>query len=205
MALNFPSPATDGQIYTQNGITYTYDSTYSVWKVSPIPVADVFGVANGAFGRANAGYTVANAGYTTANAGYTTANAAFVKANNALANTTNVVFSGNVSFTGSVNAASILVNGSILTGSKTVSIISTNTNAVKNYQYVATASLVLTLPSSPTAGDEIGFTNMSATTTCNIAPGSEKIMSVSGNLQVDIINTSLTLVYADATRGWVFT
>jgi hypothetical protein len=197
MALNFPSPATNGQIYTENGITYTYDSTYSVWKVSPIPVPDVFGVANGAFGRANAGYTVANAGYTTANA-------AFVKANNALANTTNVVFSGNVSFTGSVNAASILVNGSILTGSKTVSVISANTNAVKNYQYVATASLVLTLPSSPTAGDEIGFTNMSSTTTCNIAPGSEKIMSVSGNLQVDITNTALTLVYADATRGWVF-
>ena len=60
MAFDFPSSPTNGQSHTENGITYTYDSTYGVWKVNPIPVPDVFSVANG-------GYTVANAAFAAAN------------------------------------------------------------------------------------------------------------------------------------------
>lgn len=67
MALDFPSSPTNGQTYTQNGLTYTYDSTYGVWKVNPIAVPDVFGVANAAFGKANTGYGIANSGFDKAN------------------------------------------------------------------------------------------------------------------------------------------
>jgi hypothetical protein len=38
MPLNFPGSPSNGQSYSENGITYTYDSTYGVWKVSPIAV-----------------------------------------------------------------------------------------------------------------------------------------------------------------------
>jgi hypothetical protein len=31
-AINFPSSPTNGQIYTENGVTYQYDSTATVWK-----------------------------------------------------------------------------------------------------------------------------------------------------------------------------
>ena len=33
-ALNFPSSPTNGQKYTENGITYTYNSTYQTWEAT---------------------------------------------------------------------------------------------------------------------------------------------------------------------------
>ena len=35
MALNFPYPAVDGQVFTSNGVVYVYSSTYSSWVISP--------------------------------------------------------------------------------------------------------------------------------------------------------------------------
>ena len=36
MALNFPYPAVDGQVFTSNGVVYVYNSTYSSWVISPV-------------------------------------------------------------------------------------------------------------------------------------------------------------------------
>lgn len=87
---------------------------------------------------------------------------------------------------------------------ETVSEISTNTTAVHGSTYVLTASLTLTLPSSPSAGDWVAVQDSSGTGTCVIARGGQKIMSLAEDLTLDYLNTSFRLVFADSTRGWVF-
>lgn len=87
---------------------------------------------------------------------------------------------------------------------ETVSVISTNTTAVHGSTYVLTASLTLTLPSSPSAGDWVAVQDSSGTSTCVIARGGQKIMSLAEDLTLDYLNTSFRLVFADSTRGWVF-
>ena len=90
MALDFPTSPTNGQSYTSNGLTYTYDSTYGVWKVNPVPVPDVYGTANAAFNAANAApntarvntiFDIANASFGNANTTHSFAIAAFSNAN----------------------------------------------------------------------------------------------------------------------------
>lgn len=84
------------------------------------------------------------------------------------------------------------------------SVISTNTNAVSGVNYIATASLTLTLPSSPSAGTRVGFQNSSGTTTCVIARNGSNIMSLAEDMTVNQLNHAFVLQYVDATRGWVF-
>lgn len=83
------------------------------------------------------------------------------------------------------------------------SVISTNTSATAGTYYIATASLTLTLPGSPTVGDVVGFSNQSGTITCVIARNGSNIMSAAQDLTVDKANSSFQLHYADATRGWI--
>lgn len=86
----------------------------------------------------------------------------------------------------------------------TTSVISTNTTAVTGSNYIATASLTLTLPATPTVGDVVGFQNSSNTTTCVIGRNGTNIMSLAENMTVDQLNHAFVLQYVDATRGWVF-
>jgi UDP-3-O-[3-hydroxymyristoyl] glucosamine N-acyltransferase len=86
---------------------------------------------------------------------------------------------------------------------RTTSVISGNTTAVAGSTYVLTASLTLTLPSSPTAGDTVGVVNASGTATAVIARNGQNIMSLAENMTINSIGVSLSLTYADATRGWV--
>lgn len=90
------------------------------------------------------------------------------------------------------------------TGSPTVSVISTNTTAVSGTTYVMTASLTLTLPTSPAAGANVGFVNRSGVTTCVIGRAAQNIMGLAQDMTLDTINAFGRLVFADATRGWVF-
>jgi hypothetical protein len=85
-----------------------------------------------------------------------------------------------------------------------VQVISTNTTAARSRTYVLTASLTLTLPASPAAGDTVAVQNSSGTTTAVIARNGSNIMSLAENLNLDKADgASFTLVFADATRGWV--
>lgn len=86
-----------------------------------------------------------------------------------------------------------------------VSVISINTNAVAGGTYVFTASLTLTLPPTPSAGDFVKWSDRSGTTTCVIGRNALNIMGLAENLNLDAANTSGQLTYADATRGWVLT
>lgn len=85
-----------------------------------------------------------------------------------------------------------------------IQIISTNTTAVRSRTYVFTATLTLTLPSSPAAGDMVMFANRSATATPVIARNGQNIMGLAEDMTVDNVNYFATLVFADATRGWIF-
>jgi hypothetical protein len=67
-----------------------------------------------------------------------------------------------------------------------------------------TASLTLTLPASPAAGDMVMFSNNSGTTTPVIGRNGQNIESLAEDMTVDNVNYFGTLVYADATRGWIF-
>jgi hypothetical protein len=85
----------------------------------------------------------------------------------------------------------------------TVSYISTNTTAVKDYLYVITASLILTLPASPATGDKVGMSNMSGTLTVVIGRNGENIAGIAENLTIDVENIGIQFVYTGATKGWI--
>lgn len=91
-----------------------------------------------------------------------------------------------------------------LGNSMAVQVISGNTAAVAGIRYVLTASLTLTLPASPVAGDFVSVQNSSGTTTATIARNGNNIMSLAEDMTIDVTSAAITLMYADATRGWVF-
>jgi len=63
--------------------------------------------------------------------------------------------------------------------------------------------LILTLPASPSAGNTVTVSNMSGAVTATIARNSQPIMALAEDLTVDLDGAGFTLVYSDATRGWV--
>lgn len=81
--------------------------------------------------------------------------------------------------------------------------IDSNTNASAGVLYVANSYVVLTLPSSPTAGDQVGFNNQSNVITSNIAGNGSNINGLDQELTVDVAYASMTLIYTDANMGWV--
>lgn len=88
----------------------------------------------------------------------------------------------------------------------TTSVITANTNAVAGtYYYLNGASITLSLPGSPAAGDQVGVAEISGNTNSVIAGNSSNIMSISENLVIDREYAAFRLIYVDSTRGWVFT
>lgn len=85
----------------------------------------------------------------------------------------------------------------------TTQAIDSNTTASAGVVYVANSSVVLTLPSSPSAGDQVGFNNQSNVITSNIAGNGSNIQGLNEELTVDTEYASMTLVYTDAEKGWV--
>ena len=120
--------------------------------------------------------------------------------------TTQVQYNNAGAFGGITNATS---DGTTLTltspvVTQNIQVISGNTTAVRSRTYVLTATLTLDLPASPAAGDMVMFSNRSATATPVIGRNGQNIMGLAENMTVDSVNYFGTLVYADATRGWIF-
>lgn len=92
---------------------------------------------------------------------------------------------------------------SLSTFRQNVSVIGTNTNASPFVVYVLTASLVLTLPSSPNTGDWIKISNLSNTATCTLGRNGTNIMGLAENLLLDDPQASFEIVYSGAAYGWV--
>ncbi len=85
----------------------------------------------------------------------------------------------------------------------TPTLIGTNTNAVNGGFYTLTASLTLTLPATPSSGDVVHVSNRSGATTCVIDRNGSNIMGLAENMTLNVAQQPFSLVYADATRGWV--
>lgn len=137
-------------------------------------VANVgFGIANAGYSVANAGYTVSNSAYTTANAGYTVANAAFgaangaatttnaaaafAKANTALANTTNTVFSGNLTITGTSTVGSSIVSGAVIETKVAMAANDVNLLAGSYFTKTIGSATTLTVSNVPATGNAASF------------------------------------------------
>ena len=122
--------------------------------------------------------------------------------------------SANVSWSlAEIGAGDVTLNGTQTLTNKTltspvvtqnIQVISGNTTAVRSRTYIFTATLTLTLPSSPTAGDMVMYANRSGTSTPVIGRNGQNIMGLAEDMTVDNVNYFATLVFADATRGWVF-
>jgi len=84
-----------------------------------------------------------------------------------------------------------------------VSVISSNTTAVKNALYVFTASLALTLPAG-IVGNSIKISNRSGVETCTLVPdGTDKIMGSNTTLTLDDSNASFEIIFSGTAQGWV--
>ena len=93
----------------------------------------------------------------------------------------------------------------------------TSWQAVKTGNYTASAgqgvfcnttsgSFTLTLPSSPTIGDEVSFIDYAGTFDTyplTIGRNSEKINGATADLSVSVERAANTLVYTDGTQGWL--
>ena len=157
--LDFPPSPVNGQIYTQNGLSYQYDGTYGVWLttiVSPIPTPTM----------ANTQIMFVDGPYPNGSYGLT-----FSKgANTTYANT--VLVSNSVVITSNVTAAYHIGDGSALTN-LTVAIAANNyagymANSVNSY-WTSTGFFANTSGSSyngnlnvPRGNLSLGITNASA-------------------------------------------
>lgn len=72
----------------------------------------------------------------------------------------------------------------------------------------SSASLTMTLPASPTLGDEIaiidGWDN-AATNNITIAGNGERIDGILADMIIDVDGAAFNIVYYNASRGWIFT
>lgn len=84
------------------------------------------------------------------------------------------------------------------------SLVSSPTSANAGGAYVFTASTTLTLPGSPSAGDVVHFSNRSGTVTPVIGRNGQNIMGLAEDMTIDSDSGFTSLVFVDATRGWVF-
>ena len=67
-------------------------------------------------------------------------------------------------------------------------------------------TITVTLPGSPSAGDIVAFKDYKGTFACNavtIGNNGNKIAGVCGNATLSTNNQAISLVYVDATRGWL--
>jgi hypothetical protein len=86
--------------------------------------------------------------------------------------------------------------------------ISANTTLTAGIRYFVDTSTArtLTLPASPTQGDEIQIidsSGMSATNKITVNRNSGKINGIADNLSIDLNGAAATLIYTGSSWGWV--
>ena len=97
------------------------------------------------------------------------------------------------------------VSWSTINVSFTTNVVTGNTTASKdNHYYVNGSNITLTLPSSPTVGDEVRFSEVAGNTNNIIARNGSNIMGSASDLTVDTAYLVLYLRYVDSTIGWAF-
>jgi hypothetical protein len=106
-----------------------------------------------------------------------------------------------------VGGVSILGSGNITAGTTVAVVSGTTQAAVAGTHYVLTnaATTTVTLPSSAVSGDVVAITVRNGLYTNSILNNGLRIMDLLESLIINQNNASFSLVYADATRGWVLT
>lgn len=112
------------------------------------------------------------------------------------------VSKGGDSMTGALTVPGLFVTGTAEIPDTVVS-INTSMPAAAYRTYLLTANLTLTLPANPVAGAWVRVINRSGVFTCNVARNGQNIMSLAEDMLIDFSSTAFTLVFVDATRGWV--
>jgi len=74
----------------------------------------------------------------------------------------------------------------------------------RQVRYVTSDSQTITLPSSPSVGNEVVVV-VGNYTGCVVARNGSNIMALAENITLDIAYAAVTFLYVDATRGWVIT
>ena len=88
-------------------------------------------------------------------------------------------------------------------------VITTNTTATASQGFFVDTSggaVTLTLPATPTQGDEVAFVDYAGTAATNnitIGRNGENIQGSGSDLIINTNRAANTLVYADATQGWL--
>ena len=120
-----------------------------------------------------------------------------------IGNQTVTSFNGQTGAITGVNSVNGQTGAVAISTSYSVSVISSDTTAVANTLYVLTATLTLTLPASPNAGDSVKISNRSGVATATIARNGEKIMGVESDLTLDKLNSGFEMIYSGSAEGWV--
>jgi len=103
----------------------------------------------------------------------------------------------------------VLSWGEVSGGTSWQAVITTGTTATAGNGYFCNTTggaFTLTLPSSPTIGDEVSFVDYAGTFDTNnltIGRNSEKINGSAADLTVATERAANTLVYTDGTQGWL--
>lgn len=111
-----------------------------------------------------------------------------------------------INSSGTVTANAFVGDGSGLTGvGFTTNVITGNTTAtVNNHYYLNGSAITLTLPASPSVGDEVRISEVAGNTDCVIGRNGSNIMGDASDLTIDTAYLVLSLRYVDATIGWAF-
>lgn len=85
----------------------------------------------------------------------------------------------------------------------TTSVITGNTSAQNNYHYYLNGSAItLTLPATPSVGDEVRVSEAAGNSNCVVARNGSNIMSLAENLTLDTAYAVVSLKYVNSTIGW---
>ena len=87
-------------------------------------------------------------------------------------------------------------------------VVSVNSNTESGNGYIVNTTsgqVTLTLPSTPSPGDQIGISDYNSgfeANNCIISRNGSNIMGLSNDFICDVNSMSIMLVYADASQGW---
>ena len=80
--------------------------------------------------------------------------------------------------------------------------VSVDAGIANGQQYLMTSSCNLSLPSNPLPNWKVRVFNVTNTTTGKILRNGQLINGINDDLTIDILNTSVTLIYVNSTTGW---
>jgi hypothetical protein len=119
--------------------------------------------------------------------------------------------SGTITNTGSITGVTITGTIDNQVNWQTDSIKTTGFTAVAGEGYfcnTTSAAFTVTLPASPSAGDLVGikdYANTADTNNITIGRNGSNIEGVANDFVINIEGGSITLIYVDATKGWLST